>query len=66
MVLVSAMKDKLVINKKGLKGEDGYRVFSIRIKSETVAQLDKLSEATNRSRNDIINLLLDYGIKNCE
>ena len=60
------MDKKLIINKKSLKGEDGYKTFSIRIKDETVVALDALSEATNRSRNELINLLLDYGINNCE
>ena len=60
------MKDKLIINKKSLKGEDGYKTFSIRIKDETVANLDKLAEETNRSRNELINILLDYAIENSE
>ncbi len=60
------MKNKLVINKKGLKGEDGHRTFSIRIKQETVERLDNLSKATNRSRNDLIGILLDYALDNCE
>lgn len=60
------MKEKLIINKKSLKGEDGYKTFSIRIKDETVARLDKLSAETNRSRNELINILLDYAIENSE
>lgn len=60
------MKEKLIINKKSLKGEDGYRTFSIRIKEDTVNNLDELSEKTNRSRNELINILLDYALKNCE
>ena len=60
------MKEKLVIKKKPLKGEDGYKTFSIRIKDETVANLDKLAAETNRSRNELINILLDYAINNCE
>ena len=48
------------------KGEDGYKTFSIRIKEETVANLETLAEQTNRSRNEIINILLDYAIDNCE
>lgn len=58
------MKEKLIINKKSLKGEDGYKTFSIRIKDETVANLDKLATETNRSRNELINILLDYALKN--
>ena len=60
------MKEKLIINKKTLKGEDGYKTFSIRIKDETVQNLDNLSKITNRSRNELINILLDFAIKNCE
>ena len=60
------MKDKLVISKKHLKGEDGYKVFSIRVPDETVDRLDKLSQATNRSRNELINILLEYGLDNSE
>lgn len=60
------MKEKLIINKKSLKGEDGYKTFSIRIKDETVTNLDKLAEETNRSRNELINILLDYAIENSE
>ena len=60
------MKEKLIISRKSLKGEDGYKTFSIRIKEETVANLDKLAQETNRSRNELINILLDYAIKNSE
>ena len=59
------MEEKLVINKKNLKGEDGYKTFSVRIKEETVNKLNNLSEETNRSRNELINILLDYAIDNC-
>ena len=55
-----------MIQKKPLKGEDGYKTFSIRIKDDTVANLDKLSAETNRSRNELINILLDYAMNNCE
>ena len=58
-------KQKLVITKKE-KGEDGHKVFSIRIKDETVARLDEISKNTNRSRNDLINMLLDYAMDYCE
>ena len=60
------MKEKLIINKKSLKGEDGYKTFSIRIKEETVAKLDRLSDESNRSRNELINILLDYALDNSE
>ena len=59
------MKEKLIIEKK-LKGEDGYKTFSIRIKDETIEKLEELAKKSNRSRNDLINMLLDYAIKYAE
>lgn len=60
------MEKKLIINKKSLKGEDGYKTFSIRIKDETVMRLDELSLQSNYSRNGLINLLLEFALDNCE
>ena len=60
------MNKKLVINRKDLKGEDGYKTFSIRIKEETVEELNSLSKETNRSRNELINILLEYALSNIE
>lgn len=58
-------KQKLVITKKP-KGEDGHKIFSIRINDDTVRRLDEIASKTNRSRNDLINLLLDYAMDYCE
>lgn len=58
-------KQKLIITKKP-KGEDGHKVFSIRIKDETLERLDDIARRTNRSRNDLINMLLDFGMDHCE
>ena len=58
-------KQKLIITKK-LKGEDGHKTFSVRLKDETVARLDDIAKKTNRTRNDLINMLLDYARDYCE
>ena len=50
--------------KEVLRGDDGYKVFSIRIKEETVAALDGLSSKSNRSRNELINMILEFGVAN--
>lgn len=47
-------------------GEDGSRVITVRIREETLAELDRLSAETNRSRNELINLILAHGVKNIE
>ena len=61
------MAKKLQISKRSnIKGEDGYKIFSVRIKDETVEKLEDIAKKTNRSRNELINLMLEFGIENCE
>lgn len=60
------MDKKLVIKKRELSGDDGYKIFSIRIKEEASKKLDALSQETNRSRNELINIMLDWSIDNIE
>ena len=59
------MPEKLIVQRKKMKGEDGHKVFSVRLTEETVEKLDAIAEETNRSRNELINLFLEYAIKNC-
>lgn len=44
------------------RGEDGNRVISVRISNETLAKLDRIAAESNYSRNEIINIILNYGI----
>ena len=48
------------------RGEDGSRIISVRIREETLAELDRLSAESNYSRNELINRILEYGISNVE
>ncbi|MFA9379983.1 MAG: ribbon-helix-helix domain-containing protein [Acetanaerobacterium sp.] len=57
--------DKLIIKVKPPKGEDGYKIFSIRVKEQSVAQIDVLAQESGRSRNEIIGIFLEYALKNC-
>lgn len=57
---------KLIIDRRDVRGEDGYKVFSIRIKEETVAALERLSKETNRSRNELIGMMLEFALNNYE
>lgn len=64
---MAELNNKLIITKKkSLKGGDGYKIFSIRIKEETANVLDVIAFKTERSRNEIVNIVLDYRIKNIE
>ncbi len=55
--------DSLIIQKRG---DDGNRVISVRIKETTLAELDRIAAESNYSRNELINLILEHGIKNIE
>ena len=57
------MKQEIQITKKSpCRGEDGHKVVSVRMKDETIARLEALSAQTNRSRNELINLLLEAAL----
>lgn len=56
------MSEPLVIKKKG---EDGYKVFSVRVREDIVKRVDEMAAATNHSRNELIGKLLEYAIDNC-
>lgn len=58
------MNREIKITKKvARKGEDGHKVVSVRMKDSTIARLDALSEETNRSRNELINMLLEAALE---
>lgn len=48
------------------RGEDGNRIISVRIKEDTLAELDQIANETNYSRNELINIILSHGVKNLE
>ena len=57
------MEKEIKITKKtARRGDDGYKVVSVRMKEEMIERLDELSTKTNRSRNELINLLLEAAI----
>jgi len=60
-------KHTIKITKKDRqKGEDGNRVISVRIKETTLKKLEEISKLTNRSRNELINFLLENAVENAE
>ena len=60
---VSIIAEEIRIRKKVAKrGDDGYKIVSVRMKDELIEKLDKLSTDTNRSRNELINILLNAAV----
>jgi len=56
-------KNVIKINKKG---EDGYKIISVRIKEGTLKKIDDLSTESNRSRNELINIILENSVDDVE
>ncbi|MBQ7718122.1 MAG: CopG family transcriptional regulator [Clostridia bacterium] len=48
------------------RGDDGYKIISVRIKESTLSKIDSISSDSNYSRNELINILLENAIKNVE
>ena len=58
------MKNEPLVIKK--RGEDGNRIITVRIREETLAELDRIAAESNYSRNELINIILSHGVKNIE
>ena len=57
------MPNEIRIKRKSAKkGDDGYKVVSVRMKDELIERLDQLSTDKNRSRNELINMLLTAAV----
>lgn len=54
--------DKIIIKRRG---DDGYRVFSVRVREDVVAKIDTIAQDTGRSRNEIIGMLLEFAVDRC-
>ena len=52
--------EPLIIKKRG---EDGNKIITVRIREDILAGLDRLANESNYSRNELINIILDYGVK---
>ncbi len=57
--------EKLVIKPRKPKGEDGYKVFSIRIKENVVSRIDEIASHTGHSRNELIGTFIEYALDRC-
>ena len=57
------MAEVIRIKKKSARrGDDGHKVVSVRMSDELIERLDDLAKNANRSRNEIINLLLESAV----
>ena len=48
------------------RGEDGNRVITVRIKEETLSEIDRIAKEVNYSRNELINTILEHRVRTIE
>ncbi len=58
--------EKLILSPKRPKGEDGHKVFSVRIPDELVERINDLAVRSGYSRNELIGKLLDFAVDRCD
>ena len=62
-MVMNVNEEHLVITRK--RGEDGFRVFSVRVREDIVNRIDEIASDSGRSRNEVIGLLLEYAVDRC-
>lgn len=55
-------KEPLIIKKR--RGEDGNKLITLRIYEELLIEIDKIANEANYSRNELISIILEHGVKN--
>lgn len=56
------MDKKFKVSRK----DDNYDIFSIRIRKSLVEKADQIARSTKRSRNQVINMCVEFAIENFE
>lgn len=59
------MKPKLVIESKKFGGSETM-VVSARLPIEVISKIDEVAKKTNRNRNEVIQMCLDFALENLE
>jgi len=58
------MENKVI--KVTKRGEDGSSNLTIRLRNDILNELNSIAIKTNRSRNELVNLFLEFAVKNWE
>ena len=58
------MNEIKITKKNRTRGDDGHKIISLRIHQNTLLQIENIAQKTDRSRNELINLLLTAALEN--
>ena len=57
------MKEIVISKKSRDRGDDGHKIISLRIRQDTLEQIEGMANKSDRSRNELINILLSAAIE---
>ncbi len=63
--VINLSDNKLVLKSRRLRGEDGSKVLSVRMREGLVSRIDDIANKTGRSRNELFSILIEYALDNC-
>lgn len=55
--------DKIQIPKTKLRGEDGHKMYSLRVPDDLAEEIDDIVSKTELSRNEVLNILIREAVK---
>lgn len=58
-------EDNLIIKLKRPTEDDGYKIFSVRIRKDIVSRIDAIAKEAGRSRNELISTFMEYALDRC-
>ena len=58
------MNEIKITKKNRTRGDDEHKIISLRMHQKTLTQIESIAQQTDRSRNELINLLLTAALEN--
>jgi len=58
------MKEIRITKKSRERGDDGHKIISLRIRQDTLEKIEDMANRADRSRNELINILLSAALEN--
>ena len=58
------MNEIKITKKNRTRGDDEHKIISLRIHQSTLDQIEKIAQKADRSRNELINILLNAALEN--
>ena len=57
------MKEITISKRTNTRGDDGHKIISLRMRLEMIEQIEDIAIKTDRSRNEVVNMLLKAALE---